>query len=126
MDWATIIVALIGSLGGGWLISLLTLRQTKKGKDIENKQKEDERWSKLCDEQQDQIEDLNVRLEKKDARIMDLEDQNANLHKSLNEVSTDRAICKILRCDVTACKDRKPPLGFKEVSIEDQVRDVTL
>ena len=67
MDWVSIIVAIVSALAGGGLISLLTLRETKKSLKIDNQIKEDDRWSKLADELQTENEKLNERIEKKDA-----------------------------------------------------------
>ena len=122
MEWTTIIVAIVGALAGGGLVSLLTIRETKKGKQLENKEKEDNRWSKLCDELQDQIESLNERLVKKDERITDLEDTNAALHIKLDESNTALAKATLLKCSKLACKDRIPPLGYSELTPEEVIR----
>lgn len=121
MDFTSIIIAIIGALAGGGLVSLLTIRETRKGLKIDNKGKEQDQFIKLVDELQDQNEKLNDRLEQKDSRILELEDANAFLHTKLDEVSTDRAICKILRCDTISCPNRVPPLGFKEMSVEEAI-----
>ena len=122
MEWTTIIVAIVGALAGGGLVSLLTIRETKKGKQLENKEKEDNRWSKLCDELQDQIESLNERLVKKDERITELEDTNADLHIKLDESNTALAKTTLLKCSKLACKDRIPPLGYSELTPEEVIR----
>lgn len=122
MEWTTIIVAIVGALAGGGLVSLLTIRETKKGKQLENKEKEDNRWSKLCDELQDQIESLNERLVKKDERITELEDTNADLHIKLDESNTALAKATLLKCSKLACKDRIPPLGYSELTPEEVIR----
>lgn len=121
MDFTSIIIAIIGALAGGGLVSLLTIHETRKGLKIDNKGKEQDQFIKLVDELQDQNEKLNDRLEQKDSRILELEDANAFLHTKLDEVSTDRAICKILRCDTISCPNRVPPLGFKEMSVEEAI-----
>lgn len=121
MEFTSIIIAIIGALAGGGLVSLLTIHETRKGLKIDNKGKEQDQFIKLVDELQDQNEKLNDRLEQKDSRILELEDANAFLHTKLDEVSTDRAICKILRCDTISCPNRVPPLGFKEMSVEEAI-----
>lgn len=122
--WLTIIELIVSSIVGGGLVGLLTIHETRKGMKIDNKAKEQDQHIRLIDELQDQNEKLNDRLDVKDARIMELEDLNASLHTQLDEVSTDRAICKILRCDVVSCANRVPPLGFKEMSIEEAIKKV--
>lgn len=116
MDWISILVALIGALAGGGLISLLTLRETKKSLKIDNQAKEDSRWSNLVKELQIQNEKLNERVERKDARITELEDTNAALRQKLDETSTALAKATLLRCSKLGCPSRVPPLGYSELT----------
>lgn len=116
MDITSILIAIIGALAGGGLVSLLTIRETRKSMKIDNKAKEDDRWSKLADELQDQNETLNERIDKKDARIIELEDRNAILRQQLDEKNTALAKATLLRCTRLACDRRKPPLGYSELS----------
>lgn len=116
MDWISILVALIGALAGGGLISLLTLRETKKSLKIDNQTKEDSRWSNLVKELQIQNEKLNERVERKDARITELEDTNAALRQKLDETSTALAKATLLRCSKLGCTSRIPPLGYSELT----------
>lgn len=116
MDFTSIIIAIIGALAGGGLVSLLTIRETRKSMKIDNKAKEDDRWNKLADELQDQNETLNERIDKKDARIIELEDRNAILRQQLDEKNTALAKATLLRCTRLACDRRKPPLGYSELS----------
>jgi len=116
MDWISILVALIGALAGGGLISLLTLRETKKSLKIDNQAKEDSRWSNLVKELQIQNEKLNERVEHKDARITELEDTNAALRQKLDETSTALAKAALLRCSKLGCISRIPPLGYSELT----------
>ena len=117
MDWTTIITSIISALAGG-LISLLTLRETKKSLKIDNKAKEDDRWSKLADELQDENSKLSDRLEKKDARITELEDITSDLRTKLDETRTKCAIAEILRCEAISCPSRVPPLGIRNIDVE--------
>lgn len=116
MDITSILIAIIGALAGGGLVSLLTIRETRKSMRIDNKAKEDDRWSKLADELQDQNETLNERIDKKDARIIELEDRNATLRQQLDEKNTALAKATLLRCTRLACDRRRPPLGYSELS----------
>ena len=116
MNWISILVALIGALAGGGLISLLTLRETKKSLKIDNQTKEDSRWSNLVKELQIQNEKLNERVERKDARITELEDTNAALRQKLDETSTALAKATLLRCSKLGCTSRIPPLGYSELT----------
>lgn len=116
MDFTSIIIAIIGALAGGGLTSILTIRETRKSIRIDNKAKEDDRWSKLADELQDQNEMLNERIDKKDARITELEDRCVILRQQLDEKNTALAKATLLKCTRLACDRRKPPLGYSELS----------
>ena len=130
MEWTTIIVAIIGALAGGGLTALLTLRERKKGAQLENKEKEDGRWERLADQLESQIGNLNEqivtlneRLDKKDARITELEDANASLRMKLDDANTNYVKANLLKCTTLACADRKPPLGFTELTPEEMLRE---
>jgi predicted nuclease with TOPRIM domain len=90
---------------------------------IENKQKEDERYLKLIDELQDQNTILNERLDKKDERIIELEDRCAELRNKLDEANTNLAKASLLKCTRLACDRRKPPLGYTELSPEEMMAE---
>ena len=59
MDWITLIVSVLSVIFGGGLISLLTIREQRKGMKLDNKEKEDNRWERLVDQLSDQVESLN-------------------------------------------------------------------
>lgn len=119
IEWTTIAIAVAGSISIGEIINLFTVREHKKGMKIENKQKEDDRWEKLADQQADQINNMNERLEKKDARIIELEDRCADLRNKLDEANTNLAKITLLKCNRLNCTNRRPPLGYTELSPEE-------
>ncbi len=118
MGWLSIILAVISALAGGGLVSLLTLRETKKSLKIDNQAKEDDRWSKLADQLQKENETLNERIEKKDARITELEDSASDLRTKLDNTRTKCAIAELLRCEAVSCPNRQPPLGIRNVEVD--------
>ena len=121
MDWVSIIVAIISALAGGGLISLLTLRETKKSLRIDNQVKEDDRWSKLADELQDENTRLNEKLDKKDARITLLEDTISALRTELGETKIDLVRATLLKCDRVECATRKPPFGYRNIDLDKEI-----
>ncbi len=131
IEWTTIIVTLISSaIGAGAITSLVTMKEKKTEKQLENKEKEEDietknsdRWEKLVDQLSEQIESLNERIDKKDARITELEDTNADLRHKLDEVNTDYVRANLLKCTTLNCLDRKPPLGFTELTPEEMLRE---
>lgn len=123
IEWSTIAIAVAGSISIGEIINLFTVREHKKGLNIENKQKEDDRWEKLADQQAEQINNMNERLEKKDARIIELEDRCADLRTKLDEANTALAKATLLKCTRLSCSNRKPPLGYTELSPEEMIAE---
>jgi len=130
IEWGTIIVAVCGSIGINEIISLLTLKEQKKGMKIDNKQKEDNRYLALVDELQDQNKTLqeqnsmlHERLDKKDERIFELEDRCADLRAKLDQTNTDLAKASLLKCTRLNCDRRKPPLGYTELSPEELIAE---
>ena len=120
MEIFSMVLSVIAAIGGvTGIISLLTLRETKRGMQIDNKQKESDNYIKLINELQDQVEKLNERVDKKDARITELEDCNADLRSKLDEKNTALAKATLLRCTRLACESRRPPLGYSELSPEE-------
>lgn len=123
IEWGTIVVAVLGSVGIGEIINLLTVREQKKGLKIENKQKEDSRWETLLNEVQEQnnkLQEQNTmlheRLDKKDERIFELEDRCGDLRAKLDEATTALAKASLLKCNRLNCDKRRPPLGYTELS----------
>ena len=119
MDWTEIIIPIISALIGGGLGSLFTLKQQKKSLEIDNATKEDERYLKLVDELQDQIEGLNIRMEKKDERITELEDRCLTYRNQLESANSELIKAKFYKCLKLKCLDRKPPFGYTELSPND-------
>lgn len=137
MEWTTIIVAIVGALAGGGLVSLLTIRETKKGKQLENKEKEEDienknsdRWEKLADQLSEQIEklniqitDLNNRLEKKDELLEEKNDIISDLKTKLDKTRSRYIASDMCRCLRVECKDREPSWGSRVLDVEKLVVD---
>lgn len=130
IEWTTIAIAVAGSISIGEIINLFTIKEHKKGMKIENKEKEDSRWEKLADQQADQISQLNEqitnlndRVEKKDARIIELEDRCADLRNKLDDANTNLAKASLLKCNRLNCTNRRPPLGYTELSPEEMIAE---
>lgn len=123
IEWGTILLAVVGSLSVSEIIHLFTIRETKKGMRLDNQQKESDNYVKLIDELQDQNNNINERLEKKDERILELEDKNDTLRQSLDSVRTKCAVAELLKCVNVSCQDREPKLGTRKVDVEEIMSD---
>lgn len=138
IEWTTIIVTLISSaIGAGAITSLVTMREKKKGKQLENKEKEEDiesknsdRWEKLADQLSEQIEklniqitDLNTRLEKKDELLEEKNDLISDLRTKLDKTRSRYIASDMCRCLRVECKDREPSWGSRVLDVEKLVVD---
>ena len=69
---------------------------------------------------------LHERLEKKDERIFELEDRGADLRMKLDEANTNLAKAMLLKCSRLNCSNRRPPLGYTELTPEEIVEEKRL
>lgn len=111
IEWTTILIAIIGSVSVGEIINLFTARETKKGMQLDNKEKEDNRWEKITNELQEQNALLNERLDKKDELLQEKDDIISDLRTKLDNVRTQCSVATLLRCNKISCVDRIPPIS---------------
>lgn len=137
MDWSLIIELVMAVITGGVVTSLVTMRETKRGMKLDNIAKEEEtknleidRWSRLCDdlqsqlaESQNRLDGLNDKLDKKDERIMELEDRCVNYRNKIDTLNTALAKAIMMRCTRLKCEDRKPPFGYTELNVEERMAE---
>lgn len=135
MDWSLIIELVMAVITGGVVTSLVTMRETKRGMKLDNIAKEEEtknleidRWSRICDdlqtqlaESQNRLDGLNDRLDKKDERIMELEDRCVNYRNQIDNLRSRLVRATMLRCTKQECLDRRPPIGYSEVNLEEEL-----
>lgn len=125
MEWTSIIIALIGSILGGGIVSIFTIRESKKnmqldneGKEIENKDKEQEIHLKLIDELQEQVDKLNERCDKKDALLEEKNDAISDLREKLDKSRSRCSVAEIIKCVKTECPDRIPKIGTRYMDVD--------
>jgi hypothetical protein len=131
ITWATLIInaviALVSAGGVGWII---TAREDKKQKQLENKQKEQEieehkkdevikDWKEIAEERRKRCEELKLDCDKKDEKLVEKDNIISDLRAKLDARNTYCAVSEMLRCEKVACTDRKPPYGMKEIKLDD-------
>ena len=131
ITWATLIInaviALVSAGGVGWII---TAREDKKQKQLENKQKEQEieehkkdevikDWKEIAEERRKRCEELKADCDKKDEKLVEKDNIISDLRAKLDARNTYCAVSEMLRCEKVACTDRKPPYGMKEIKLDD-------
>ena len=131
ITWLTIlinaVVALLSAGGVGWII---TAKEDKKQKQLENKAKEQEieehkkdeiikDWKEIAEERRRRCEELKSDSDKKDIKLAEKDDVISDFRSKLDARNTYCAVSEMLRCENTSCQDRKPPFGMKEIKLND-------
>lgn len=118
MDWTTIIITILTLLiSNGGLVTLVTLREKKNAAFLDNISKLIDQWQEVANERKLRADELKSDLDRKDAKIDSLYAEIAKLRGELDHTRTSEAVAKMLKCENTACLDRKPPFGSVEIKI---------
>lgn len=118
MDWTTIIITILTLLiSNGGLVTLVTLREKKNAAFLDNISKLIDQWQEVANDRKLRADELKSDLDRKDAKIDSLYAEIAKLHGGLDHTRTSEAVARMLKCENTACLDRKPPFGSVEIKI---------
>lgn len=118
MDWTAIIITIITLLiSNGGLVTLVTLREKKNAAFLDNISKLIDQWQEVANDRKLRADELKSALDRKDAKIDSLYAEIAKLHGELDHTRTSEAVARMLKCENTACLDRKPPFGSVEIKI---------
>lgn len=89
-----------------------------------------EKWQSISEKSERDLEYYRTCLQDKDATIrekeerIDAKDREIAEHKdNIDRLRSLLVKAKCTRCDVVACPDRKPPLGYVDVPLEDIYKD---
>lgn len=118
MDWTTIIVTILTLLiSNGGLVTLVTLREKKNAAFLDNVSKLIDQWQEVANDRKLRADELKTDLDRKDAKIDSLYVEIAKLRGELDHTRTSEAVSAMLKCENTACLDRKPPFGSVELNL---------
>ena len=118
MDWTTIIITILTLLiSNGGLVTLVTLREKKNAAFLDNISKLIDQWQEVANDRKLRADELKSDLDHKDAKIDSLYAEIAKLRGELDHTRTSEAVARMLKCENTACLDRKPPFGSVEIKI---------
>lgn len=118
MDWTTIIITILTLLiSNGGLVTLVTLREKKNAAFLDNISKLIDQWQEVANDRKLRADELKSDLDRKDAKIDSLYVEIAKLRGELDHTRTSEAVARMLKCENTACLDRKPPFGSVEIKI---------
>lgn len=126
MDWATILVALIGALipSGGFL-ALFTMSEKKAALQQENNKGLLADYMALAEERKSEVANMRELLAKKEDELMAQIKMNSSLRHSLDDVHTELAVANLMRCTITKCPNREPPFGGNPDAIVSVAKDKT-
>lgn len=123
MDWLTVVLSAVVSLvsagGIGWII---TAKEDKKAKELDNVAKEfdiqehkkDEivqDWKDISNERKERAEELSIALKESEQRVRDKEKVITELRTQLDSKNTFCAVYELLRCNDLSCDRRQPPFS---------------
>ena len=128
ITWATLLVnffiGLLSAGGVGWII---TAKEDKKQKQLENKAKEQEieehkkdeiirDWKEIAEERRLRCEELKAEVEKKDEIISAKDNTISDLKAKLDDRNTYCAVSELMKCTDIQCSTRKPPFASSIVT----------
>lgn len=117
-----IIAAIIGLIGGN-LSALLFFPQMRRSKSLENEAKQSEEWKKLYIEEKERREadqkaweaeriEYDQKVDNLYQRISVHRDEKAEMTKTNTKLEVENTRLCLLKCEVPACPNRKPPTGY--------------
>lgn len=141
IEWGTIVISSIVSLisagGIGWIV---TAREDKRSKQLDNTAKEDEikehrkdeiinDWKEIAEERKQRADKMALDIEQIQERSRKKDDIISELRTKLDSRNTYCAVAELLRCDNLTCDRRQPPISptivTTNASVEKLVSSVT-
>lgn len=137
IEWGTLILSAVVSLlsagGLGWMV---TAKEDKRAKSLENEAKKNdieekkrdeviEEWKDIATEERNRVEELKETLNEKEAAIISKDEIISDLRTKLDEKNTYCAVAELLKCEDLQCQSRHPPFGMKETKITDKFEQIT-
>jgi septal ring factor EnvC (AmiA/AmiB activator) len=98
-------------LGSGGIAALFLVAEKKAAAQIRNTDKIDDKWQRLIEQKEKDYSFLNSRYEEATQKIDKLYEDNSQLRTSLDNINTECAVGRILRCNRIECGNRQPPFG---------------
>lgn len=101
LDWMTIIMSLVS---GGGIAGLVFFRENKRSKQLDNETTASAQWRELYEKSEAKVEQQALKIEALYKENNYLRDQNNNL-------TTQRAVLTMYKCETLNCADRRPPFA---------------
>lgn len=108
LDWTSIIIAFITA---GGFTAAFTIREKKTGLFMVNVEKVSLEWQKVAESIKAMYEGLKTDYDRLNAKYDEQLRINSKLRHLLDDANTKAAVANLLKCDITSCSQRRPPLG---------------
>ena len=134
INWTDIIISL-GTLliGGGGLLTLVTLKDKKYSailenvkSAMENSSKTNEEWKQIAEQWRGECQEYKVSLDKKEAKIDAMYNCVSEWRNKADNLNSQLIESNLLRCDRLDCPDRRPPFGSMNDTKKKEDRPCTL
>lgn len=128
ITWATLLInAVIALLSAGSVGWIVTVKEDKRSKKLENRRKELEieehkkdeiikDWKDIAEERQKAITELKEEAKIKDDRIAEKDSIISELKAKLDDRNTYCAVSELMKCNDIQCASRKPPFASSIVT----------
>lgn len=128
ITWATLIInAVIALMSAGSVGWIVTVREDKRAKKLENRRKELEieehkkdeiikDWKDIAEERQKTIYELKEEVKTKDDKISEKDVLISDLKAKLDDRNTYCAVSELMKCTDIQCASRKPPFASSIVT----------
>ena len=128
ITWATLLInAVIALLSAGSVGWIVTVKEDKRSKKLENRRKELEieehkkdeiikDWKDIAEERQKAITELKEEAKIKDDRITEKDSIISELKAKLDDRNTYCAVSELMKCTDIQCASRKPPFASSIVT----------
>lgn len=128
ITWATLLInaamTLLSAGSVGWIV---TVKEDKRAKKLENRRKELEieehkkdeiikDWKDIAEERQKAIVELKAENKAKDDRIAEKDAIISDLKAKLDDRNTYCAVSELMKCTEIQCASRKPPFASSIVT----------
>lgn len=101
MDWTAIVMTLIS---GGGIAGLMFFRENKRSKQLNNETTASAQWRELYEKSEAKVESQALKIEA-------LYKENSYLRDQNNNLTTQRAVLSMYKCETLGCDHRQPPFG---------------
>lgn len=128
ITWATLLInAVIALLSAGSVGWIVTVKEDKRAKKLENKRREVELeehkkdeiikdWKDIAEERQKAITELKEEAKVKDDKIAEKDAIISDLKAKLDDRNTYCAVSELMKCTDIQCGSRKPPFASSIVT----------